>query len=93
MSDDPRDEAATEPPVPPSPGEPGAPHPWSEADRPRGLDAWFAPGGEDDAPPERVADERRLVRLLAVMIALLVGVPLLLTAVAFAIELTSRAGG
>ena len=30
------------------------PHPWAEADRPRGLDAPFAPGGEDEAPPERV---------------------------------------
>jgi hypothetical protein len=67
-------------------------HPWSEADRPRGLDAWFAPGGEDDAPPERIADERRLTRLLAIMVAALVGIPLLLTAVAFVIELASQRG-
>ena len=68
-------------------------HPWADPDRPRGLDAWFAPGGEDDAPPDRIADERRLVRLLAVMIALLVGLPLLLTAIAFVIDLTSQRGG
>jgi hypothetical protein len=71
---------------------PDEPHPWSEADRPRGLDAWFAPGGEDDAPPERIADERRLTRLLALMLAALVGIPLLLTAIAFVIELTTGRG-
>lgn len=76
----------------PASAEPDEPQPWADPDRPRGLDAWFAPGGEDDAPPERIADERRLVRLLAVMIALLVGLPLLLTAVAFVIELTTRGG-
>jgi hypothetical protein len=77
----------------PDPEAPDDAHPWSEADRPRGLDAWFAPGGEDDAPPERIADERRLVRLLAIMLAALVGIPLLLTAVAFVIELTTGRGG
>ena len=82
-------------PAPPEAAAPAADdvHPWSEADRPRGLDAWFAPGGEDDAPPERIADERRLTRLLAIMIAALVGIPLLLTAIAFVIELTSGRGG
>lgn len=77
----------------PDPGTADEPHPWSEADRPRGLDAWFAPGGEDDAPPDRIADERRLVRLLAIMLAALVGIPLLLTAIAFVIELTAGRGG
>jgi hypothetical protein len=97
--------AAPEPPAPEPPAPASAPaapesgpaapddvHPWSEADRPRGLDAWFAPGGEDDAPPERIADERRLTRLLAIMVAALVGIPLLLTAVAFVIELASQRG-
>ena len=70
------------------------PHPWADADRPRGLDAYFAPGGEDEAPPERVADERRLTRLLIVMVLLLVGVPTLLTLVAFVAQLASlRPGG
>ena len=70
------------------------PHPWADADRPRGLDAYFAPGGEDKAPPERVADERRLTRLLIVMVLLLVGVPTLLTLVAFVAQLASlRPGG
>jgi hypothetical protein len=68
-------------------------HPWAEADRPRGLDAWFAPGGEDDAPPERIADERRLTRLLVLMLALLIGIPLLLTAIAFIGELAAMRGG
>jgi hypothetical protein len=70
------------------------PHPWADAARPRGLDAYFAPGGEDEAPPERVADERRLTRLLIVMVLLLVGVPTLLTLVAFVAQLASlRPGG
>jgi hypothetical protein len=69
-------------------------HPWSEADRPRGLDAYFAPGGEDEAPPERVADERRLTRLLVLMVVLLVGVPSLLTLLAFIAQVASlRSGG
>jgi hypothetical protein len=77
---------------PAPPGEPAAEaHPWAEPDRPRGLDAYFAPGGEDDAPPERVADERRLTRLLVLMLVLLVGVPLLLTFVAFVLQLASLA--
>lgn len=79
-------------PVSREPGHADEAHPWSDAGRPRGLDAWFAPGGEDDAPPERVADERRLIRLLAIMLAILVGVPLVLTAIAFAIELTTGRG-
>jgi hypothetical protein len=67
--------------------------PWAEADRPRGLDAAFAPGGEDQAPPERVADERRLLRLLVLMVVLLIGVPTLLTLIAFVGQLASMRGG
>ncbi len=85
------DAAAADEPVINAPSEQ---HPWAEAGRPRGLDAWFAPGGEDDAPPERIADERRMGRLLILMIALLVGVPTLLTLIAFVAQLASlRAGG
>ncbi len=63
-------------------------------DRRRGLYSSFAPGGEDDAPPERVADERRMLRLLVLMIALLVGIPTLLTILAFAAAaLAARGGG
>jgi hypothetical protein len=61
--------------------------------RPRGLDAFFPPGGEDEAPPERIADERRLTRLLVGMVLLLVGVPTLLTLVAFAGQLLAMRGG
>jgi hypothetical protein len=68
------------------------PHPWAEADRPRGLDAVFPPGGEDEAPPERVADERRMTRLLVLMIVLLVGVPTLLTLIGFVAQLVSLRG-
>lgn len=78
--------------VPPAAAEPG--HPWSEPDRPRGLDAWFAPGGDDEAPPERAAEDRRMVRLLVLFVALLVGVPTVLTILAFAAQLaTMRSGG
>lgn len=67
---------------------------YAAADRPRGLDAWFPPGGQDDAPPERIADERRLTRLLVLMIVLLVGVPTLLTLIAFVAQLVFlRSGG
>ncbi len=70
------------------------PHPWAEADRPRGLDAHFALGGEDKAPPERVADERRLTRLLVLFVALLVGIPTVLTLIGFVTQLvTMRSGG
>lgn len=81
----------------PHPGREPAPvpesHPWARADRPRGLDAYFPPGGEDEAPPERVADERRLARLLVLMVVLLVGVPTLLTLIAFVAQLVSLRGG
>jgi hypothetical protein len=70
------------------------PHPWAEADRPRGLDAYFAPGGEDDAPPERARDERRMTRLLVLFVALLVGVPTVLTLIGFVAQLLAlRSGG
>ena len=72
---------------------PGDVPPWAEDDRPRGLDAYFAPGGDDDAPPERVADERRLTRLLVVMVVLLVGLPTLLTLLVVINELASLRGG
>jgi hypothetical protein len=79
----------------PAPAEPvGVAVPvYASADRPRGLDAWFAPGGEDDAPPERVADERRMIRLLVLMIALLVGIPTLLTLLAVVAQLATLHGG
>jgi len=69
------------------------PHPWAERDRPRGLDAYVPPGGEDAAAPERIADERRLTRLLVLMVVLLVGVPTLLTIVAFVGQLLALRGG
>jgi hypothetical protein len=68
------------------------PHPWSDADRPRGLEAYFPPGGEDQASPERVADERRMIRLLVLMVALLVGVPTVLTLLAFAAQVLAMRG-
>ena len=92
--------------VPDAPPPPGAPapeslaapgpvelHPWAEADRPRGLDAYFPPGGGDDASPERIADERRLTRLLVLMIVLLVAVPTLLTLVAIIGQVLAMRGG
>jgi hypothetical protein len=76
----------------PAPGAAGT-RPWADADRPRGLDAPFAPGGEDEAPPERIADERRLTRLLVLMVVLFVGVPTLLTLIAFVGQLLALRGG
>jgi hypothetical protein len=76
-----------------APAAPAEPHPWADANRPRGLDAPFAPGGEDEAPPERAADERRLTRLLVLMVVLLVGVPTLLTLIAFVGQLLALRGG
>jgi hypothetical protein len=76
-----------------APAAPAEPHPWAAAARPRGLDAPFAPGGEDEAPPERIADERRLARLLVLMVVLLVGVPTLLTLIAFVGQLLALRGG
>jgi hypothetical protein len=62
-------------------------------DRPRGLNAYFAPGGEDDATDERRLDERRNLRLLFLMVAALVVIPTVLTIAALAQELISRPGG
>ena len=95
MTDETAPGAAPDPPPTAGTAAPGAaaPHPWAEAARPRGLDAPFAPGGEDGAPPERIADERRLTRLLVVMVVLLVGVPTLLTLIAFVGQLLALRGG
>ena len=72
---------------------PAEPHPWAEDDRPRGLDAVFPPGGEDEAPLERVADERRMTRLLVLFVALLVGIPTVLTLIGFVAQLVALRGG
>ena len=63
------------------------------ADRPRGLNAYFAPGGEDDATDDRRLDEHRNLRLLFLMVAALVVIPTVLTIAALAQELISRRGG
>jgi hypothetical protein len=78
----------------PSPEAPVGAHPWAEEDRPRGLDAYFPPGGEDDAPEERRRDEQRMLRLLVIFVALLIGIPTVLTIIGFAGQLlTMRSGG
>ena len=79
-------------------GEPAAPGDaplpdFGAPDRPRGLDSYLPPGGEDGATPERVRDERRMTRLLVLMVVLLVGVPTLLTLIAFVGQLASLRGG
>jgi hypothetical protein len=61
--------------------------------RPRGLNAYFAPGGDDEATDERRADERRNLRLLLAMVAALVLIPTLLTIIAFVQELVTHGGG
>ncbi len=67
---------------------------YAAPDRPRGLNAYFAPGGEDDATEERRLDERRNLRLLLAMVAALVLIPMALTIAALAQELiTHRSGG
>jgi ABC-type uncharacterized transport system involved in gliding motility auxiliary subunit len=66
---------------------------YTAVDRPRGLNAYFAPGGEDDATDERRSDERRNLRLLFLMVAALVVIPTLLTIAALAQELIARRGG
>ena len=75
----------------PAAADPGAIY--TAPDRPRGLDAYFAPGGEDEATDERRADERRNLRLLFLMVAALVLIPTLLTIAALAQELVTRRGG
>jgi hypothetical protein len=66
---------------------------YTAADRPRGLNAYFAPGGEDDATEERRLDERRNLRLLLAMVAALVLIPMLLTIAALAQELITHRSG
>jgi hypothetical protein len=93
MSDDPGrpDPPAADDPAPDRPveglvpvGPDGVPVPiWAAPDRPRGLDAYFAPGGEDDAPQARRDDERRMLRLLVIFVAVLVGLPTILTLIGF----------
>lgn len=65
---------------------------YTARDRPRGLNAYFAPGGEDEATDERRSDERRNLRLLLAMVAALVLIPTLLTIAALAQELISHRG-
>lgn len=81
----------TMPAAAPAAADPGAIY--TAPDRPRGLDAYFAPGGEDEATDERRADERRNLRLLFLMVAALVLIPTLLTIAALAQELVTRRGG
>ena len=83
--------AAAAPAAAPAAADPGAIY--TAPDRPRGLDAYFAPGGEDEATDERRADERRNLRLLFLMVAALVLIPTLLTIAALAQELVTRRGG
>ena len=66
---------------------------YTAADRPRGLNAYFAPGGEDDATEERRLDERRNLRLLLAMVAALVLIPMALTIAALAQELIAHRSG
>jgi hypothetical protein len=66
---------------------------YTAVDRPRGLNAYFAPGGEDEATDERRADERRNLRLLLLMVAALVLIPTLLTIVALAQQLIAHRSG
>lgn len=90
---DPTADAPAPAEAPAAPAAPAQPPPWADTDRPRGLDAPFAPGGEDAASPERSADERRLTRLLVLTVVLLVGVPTLLTLIAFVGQLLALRGG
>lgn len=66
---------------------------YTAIDRPRGLNAYFAPGGEDEATDERRSDERRNLRLLLAMVAALVLIPMLLTIAALAQELIAHRSG
>jgi hypothetical protein len=93
MTDEPNVEVAPGVPAPAGAVPTADPHPWAVADRPRGLDAPFAPGGGDDASPERIADERRMTRLLVLMVVLLVAVPTLLTLIALVGQLLAMRGG
>ncbi len=57
--------------------------PWEVPDRPRGLDSYFPAGGEDGATEERRRDDQRMVRYLVIFVALLIGIPALLTILGF----------
>jgi hypothetical protein len=61
--------------------------------RPRGLNAYFAPGGDDEATDVRRADEHRNLWLLLLMVAALVLIPTFLTIIAFVSELVTHGGG
>ena len=79
----------------PGPGEPapGAVPLYTAPNRPRGLNAYFAPGGDDEATDERRADERRNLWLLLAMVAALVLIPTFLTLIAFVQTLVTHGGG
>ncbi len=61
--------------------------------RPRGLNAYFAPGGDDAATDARRADEHRNLWLLLLMVAALVLIPTFLTIIAFVSELVTHGSG
>ena len=90
---DPEHGTIEEPALPNPAPDPASPAIYTAVDRPRGLNAYFAPGGEDEATDERRADERRNLRLLLLMVAALVLIPTLLTVIAFAQELVAHRGG
>ena len=66
---------------------------YTAPNRPRGLNAYFAPGGDDEATDERRADERRNLWLLLAMVAALVLIPTFLTLIAFVQTLVTHGGG
>jgi hypothetical protein len=66
---------------------------YTSPNRPRGLNAYFAPGGDDDATELRRADERHNLWLLLLMVAALVLIPTFLTIIAFVSELAGHGGG
>ena len=65
---------------------------YTAPNRPRGLNAFFAPGGDDEATDVRRADERRNLWLLLLMVAALVLIPTFLTIIAFVSELATHGG-
>ncbi len=65
---------------------------YTAPNRPRGLNAYFAPGGDDAATDDRRADERRNLRLLLLMVAALVLIPTFLTIIALVQELVTHGG-
>ena len=67
--------------------------PWQASSRPRGLDSYFPAGGEDEATEERRRDDQRMVRYLVIFIALLIGIPTLLTILGFVSEFLAARGG